>query len=1089
MCVDRHPSPKFQVDDWQKWLVTVREFYRKPFVPQVSPVLLQKPADNRYYIEIELFSQKYVVLLDSGCTNTVIGLEGVKFLRDSGVHINSSPFTSVCLADGALRQVTGLVDLPIFVDSYCFVVSALVVPSLTHSVIIGSDFIKQAEPLIDFRTKTWQIQNFPPEKCTCSDSPVLLSYKPPSLGVIESLPTEQAAVANAVVESFDKVSSDNRLGRTNKISLTIDTGDSKPFKKRPFLMSPYMQKILNEELDEMLSLGVVEPSTSPWSSPVLLVKKKTGEYRFCFDGRPLNEVTKHDGYPLPHVDRILNMLRDAKYISSVDLRKSFWQIPLDPASREKTAFSVVGRGQFQFVTMPFGLCNAAQTQQRLVDAIFGPKYEPNIFCYLDDIIICSSTFEEHVQLLGEVRDKLAEANLTVNLKKCEFFKTSLKFLGFVVGGNSLCTDPDKISAMVNYPRPTTSTEVKRFVGLCSWYRRFIKDFSTLLSPINDLLKGKKKKEAISWTPAAEASFHKIKQALVSAPILSQPDFSQPFSIQCDASDTGLGGVLTQVLDGSEKVIAYASRSLSRTERNYSVTERECLAVIFSIEKFRPYVEGTKFQVITDHYSLLWLSNLKNPTGKLARWSMRLRQHNFDLVHRKGANNVVPDALSRMFPEQKVEISFLEVDTDRIDPWFNDLREKITRSPEKFPQWKVENDLVYKFIPSDIPFATNSVEWKILVPKPQRLDVIKSCHDPPTAAHFGFFKTLHRVQEHYYWPKMRRDILRYVRSCHTCGAQKISNEARIGFMGKEKEVKFPWQVIALDLIGPFPRSKRGFTWLLVVGDWFTKYTVVHPLRHAKAKNITDFLENHIFLVYGVPQFVICDNAPNLSGRELRSLCDKYQVQKIWFNAVYSAQCNFVERSNKTIGTAIRCYVKEHVDWDLELPKLQQAINTARHEVTKFTPAFLNFGRHVPLSGNYYNTARDEGQDLEIMPGDRDAYASNISGLRGVFTDVRESLHKAYLRNSHTYNLRKRAVSFTVGDKVWRRNKVLSSAANKFMAKLAPKYILCTVRKKLSPLVYVLTNPDGTNAGNWHVKDLKPYRAFEDDASDSSSSLEE
>lgn len=239
--------------------------------------------------------------------------------------------------------------------------------------------------------------------------------------------------------------------------------------------------------------------------------------------------------------------------------------------------------------MPFGLYNAAQTQRRLVDAIIGPRFESNIVTYLDDIIICSATFDEHLKLLSEVKHRLQEANLTINLNKCEFFKTSLKFLGFIVGSNSLRTDPDKICAIVNYPRPSTTTEIKRFVGLCSWYRRFIKDFSTLLSPINDL-RNRKKSQKIVWIPDAEAYFLKIKELLVSAPILSQPDFTKPFTVQCDASDTGLGGVLTQVLDGKEKVTAYASRSLSRTERVRTITEKELMAVLFSICKFRPYID-------------------------------------------------------------------------------------------------------------------------------------------------------------------------------------------------------------------------------------------------------------------------------------------------------------------------------------------------------------------------------------------------------------------------------------------------------------------------------------------------------------------
>lgn len=723
--------------------------------------------------------------------------------------------------------------------------------------------------------------------------------------------------------------------------------------------------------------------------------------------------------------------------------------------------------------MAFGLCNAAQAQQRLVDTLFGPEFEPKIFTYLDDIIVATATFEEHVKLLGIVKNRLQSANLTINASKCEFFKTSLVYLGFVVGQNSLRTDPNKVSAMINYPRPTNVTEVRRFMGLCSWYRRFIKDFSTLMSPVNDLIKGKgrNKKQKIEWTPEAEQSFLSIKQALVSAPILCQPDFTQKFTIQCDASDTGLGGVLTQTINDEERVIAYASRALSRTERNYSVTEKELLAVIFSIDRFRAYVEGTRFSVITDHYSLLWLNNMKNPTGKLARWAVKLRQHSFDLIHRQGSKHVVPDALSRI-PPTTPEISLIDIAPSEDDNYYLDLKNKIVESPDTYPQWKVENEIIYKLIPNHVPLKTNLTEWKMLVPKSQRYDVIQSCHDPPTKAHFGFSKTLHRVQELYYWPRMRYEILKYIRNCKVCGAQKITNFNRMGLMGNEKNVCFPFQVIAVDLMGPFPRSSKGHCHLLVITDFFTKYTLMHPLRNATANAIVTYMENEVFLVYGVPQIVLCDNGTVFAGTVFKKLMNKYEVQKIWFNPRYSPQCNFVERYNQTIGTSIRCYVKEHKDWDLSLHQIQQAINTAKHEVTGYAPCLLNFGRNVPLSGRYYGPVSNT-RDIELMPDNRNDYVTDLSSLKDVFVEVRKKLHAAYLRNARAYNLRKKDVSFNVGDKVWRRNKVLSDASKNFSSKLAPKYILCTIREKHSRLVYSLNDDKGRDLGRWHIKDMKPY----------------
>lgn len=1084
-------TKNFSVVEWDKWKSQVRNFYKNYLIPScrdVSPVFIQKPMDNRPYISVDIFGKQIVGLLDSGANVSVVGEKGIKLLEKLNISVLPSKLRNVFTVDGTERSIQGVVDLPINIHDTVQIIPALVVPSLPLFFIFGSDFCNLFKIRIDFKNNVWDIHS------DCSHSKIKTSSNSENflnnfdLFCLDELSLVQRDQMKEVIDTFQEVSSENKLGRTNKIIMNIDTGNAKPFKERQYNMSPFMLKIMNEELNEMLKLGVVETSHSPWNSPVLLVKKASGEFRFCFDGRKLNEVTKHDSYPLPRIDRILNLLRDAKFISSIDLRKSFWQIPLDESSKEKTAFSVPGRGLFHFNVVPFGLVNAAQTQQRLVDSLFGPKFEPHIFTYLDDIIVTSSTFEEHCSLLYEIIKILKEANLTVNLSKCHFFKTSLKYLGFVVDRQGLRTDPDKVSVMVNYPRPSTSTEIKRFIGMCSWYRRFIKDFSTLMAPINCLLKGKKKKQSIQWTQEADSAFVKIKNALVSAPILTSPDFARQFTIQCDASDTGIGGILTQEIDGQERVIAYASRSLSRAERTYTVTERELLSLIFLLEKFRPYVEGTVFRVITDHSSLLWINRLKDPCGRLARWSVKLRQHNFTIIHRKGAQNVVPDFLSRIPGETSSdtqvdipnEVFLVDIAPIETDKWYISQRTNIIQNPSSYPQWKVENDLIYKLIPSKLFIKSNDVEWKLVVPKSQRSSVLSESHNPPVCAHFGFYKTLKRIQQQYYWPKMRHDILKFVRSCKICQSQKHSNTYQLGLMGAEKSVKYPFQVIAVDIMGPFPRSPRGFAYLLVVADFFTKYTLLCPMRSATAVNIVRFLENQVFLVHGVPQFIICDNGQQFAGKTFKKLVDTYEVQKIWFTPRYSAQCNFVERNNKTIGQAIRCYVDEHRNWDAELSKIQQAINTAFHEVHNYSPAFLNFGRHIPLSGKYYGKVTSTSE-FELNPGDRKYFADSKSGISAIYDEVCERLHNAYLRNSKSYNLRRKDFQFQVGDKVWKKNKVLSEAVSKFSAKLAPKYVLTIIRKKISRLVYSLVNMDGTPAGEWHIKDLKPYFGSNSDVS--------
>ena len=1070
--------PKFDQANWSDWLRTVNKFC--VFSRQLSPLFIERDNDNRPYISIHVFDVPLVGLLDSGANNSIVGRTGISILTKLGLRWDKSDINFVTTADNRRQEVIGIVELPVRISDSLRLLKAYVVPSLDHSLILGSDFCRLFSLQVNFKEKSWHLS---------SDGDDLVEFElknEPHVDAISlselTLSPAQREIARLIIEDFREISGDKSLGRTNKLTMSIDTGDEKPFKLRQYPMSPAVLKILHDEVDEMLKLDVIEESHSPWSSPVLMVPKKNGEKRFCFDARRLNKITKHDSYPLPRVDRILSMLKDAKYISSIDLRKAFWRVPLDETSREKTAFAIPGKGLYHFKVMPFGLCNSAQNMQRVMDSIFGPRYEPNIFVYLDDIIVTSATFDKHTELLKEIKQRLKEANLRINLEKCDFFKSSLRYLGYVVDVNGLRTHPEKITAMLNYPRPTNTTEVKRFMGMCGWYRRFIKNFSTICAPINDLLKGHKHKKApILWTPEADIAFTNIKQALVSAPILSSPDFSQPFVVQCDASDTGIGGVLTQDLERGERVIAFASRSLSRSERNYSVTERECLAAVFCTEVFRPYIEGTPFTLITDHYSLLWLDNLKEPTGKLARWVLKLRQYHFTMVHRKGKCNVVPDALSRAHnrPSQISAIDFLPDDGDQS---YRILADTISRNPLEYPLWKVENDLVYKKVRPHFPTISNELQWKYLVPVSKRMRAIEDCHSPPTSGHFGVFKTLGRVSELYYWPKMRKDVVKFVRKCRVCAEQKIPNVGPSGLMGREKRVSFPWQVIAVDFMGPFPPSPNRNQYLLVISDWFTKYTLLFPLRKANAPAVIKILEDQVFLTFGTPQFIVCDNGTLFAGREFKRFADKYEVQKIWFNARYHPQANFVERTNKTVGTAIRSYLEErHELWDKNLSEIRFAINSARHEVTGYPPSYLNFGRYVPLSGKYYGSLHDQ-PSADLYPGDRDQYSLELEQLStSVYDEIRQKLNAAYRRYANRYNTKRRNVEYNVGDKVWRRNHVMSDLRRKVSAKLAKKYVIARIVEKISPLVYRLTNDDNTNAGRYHVKDLKPYFGSNSDVS--------
>ncbi|KAL1131203.1 hypothetical protein AAG570_010821 [Ranatra chinensis] len=434
-----------------------------------------------------------------------------------------------------------------------------------------------------------------------------------------------------------------------------------------------------------------------------MIRKKDGSYRFCVDYRKVNAVTRRDAYPLPYVSHILDRLRNARYLSSLDVKSAYW--PLSEESKERTAFTVPGRELFQFTRMPFGLHNSPATWQRLIDQVLGPELERHVFVYLDYIIVCSAQFDEHMETLDRVFKKLKEAGLTLNLDKCQFCRPELRYLGYVADRTGLWVDAQKVEY-----------------------------FSTVAAPLTDLLK---KGRVWLWSGECERAFAQLKEHLVTAPILTCPDFDRPFIVQTDASGKGIGTILSQELPDGERVVAYASRVLSKAERSNSTTEQECLAVTWAVEKFRPYLEGTEFTVVTDHAVLEWFNGLKDPVGRLARWALRLQQHPFKVVHRRGKLHAAPDALSRDTAE--VSCSVVEVTESSRDGWYQGMIERVRKD----------------------------LQQRLVVPKPLRPVVLLECRDSHPAACLGVFRARQWIQRRYYWPGMRTDVERFVARSRAC----------------------------------------------------------------------------------------------------------------------------------------------------------------------------------------------------------------------------------------------------------------------------------------------------------------------------------
>lgn len=1073
-------------------LLDVTEDLSEVVIPVTSWL---KQGDDRLYITLRIRDLEIPTLIDTGFSGSLMFQACLFYELQHQGGVRLTPTTGyVTVADGNKAEIAGLCNPIVHIGARQWKGKAILVKGLSYPAIMGVKMLNDLRAVIDTKNRAITISSEDPQEA----AELLSLFEVASVGVADDVdewpePPPDSTTHKNVETTHRLVSPEelqlfNELLRESHEQFNKCTGPAKvaplqlyvdphqpPVKMRSYPLSPVMQKVAKEEVEKMLAKGIIKASDSPWNSPAFLLRKKTGDWRFTIDYREVNKRCRRNSHPLPFINETLDQLRDSAFISTLDLEAGYHQCPLTADSQEVTAFSIVGLGHYEFTRVPFGLSTAPNHFQAGMERVLKEAIAQGyVLLFLDDIVIVSKTFEEHVAHVGKVLALLVAANLKLNWKKCHFLKEQVEFLGHVVGSGKIQVSPKKCEAIINFPRPKTPKQLRGFLSLVSFCRRFIPGLADKSALLTEMLK---KDAKIEWTEERNDAFVRLKQSLVEPPVLHMPDFSLPFEIRADASDFALGAILLQRDEDQYNVVAYHSKIFTAPERNYTTTEKECLAVLSACEKWKHYLMGQKTIVRTDHSSLTWLQNIKNPTGRLARWATRLSVFDLQIVFLKGSENQVADCLSRAYGEDTLSgegeaVSAASVQfADTTDHWYQEMCTNVEQKPRKYPHFRVEDKVLYKKVKRP---DTKATEWKLVVPTSDRPRLLQQYHDSLYGAHLGVRKTYCKLAQDYYWPKMGLECKKYVKGCADCQKYKAPNVKAAGEMTVRKtdEIR-PNQIVTLDLMGPMPCTPNRHQFILVCVCAATKFLIAVPLKKANADNILKALQVHWVSFMGVPKILQTDNASQLISKKMQAYCTQMGIQ-LNHSPYYFPASNMCERYNRNIKTSLAIFAKDnHRNWDQHLSFIQFALNSAISETTGYSPNKLMFGREIdqPFSA-----------DPALLNGTKSPFDPNghvqqaDCELAKIYAKAVESTNRAKKEQQKQYNLRHRSVVFNKGDLVWLQTFHKSNAADYMTAKLMPKYNgPYRVKAVLSKSQYELETLNGKSHGRWNVTHLKPLNS--------------
>jgi ribonuclease HI len=803
------------------------------------------------------------VLFDSGASHSFISSSFVEANNVDTVALKRPLITQS--PGGHIPCHLGVIGIPINLSGVVFLANLVVLNSQGIDVILGMDWLTKHRGSIACAERTVTVTNHHGETVTCH---VKVSRPGPMLHNLKAETPKEVPVVAEYMDVFPEELPGMPPEREVEFAIDLVPGTA-PIAKRPYRMAAPELAELKKQLDELLQKGYIRPSSSPWGAPVLFVKKKDGSMRLCVDYRALNEVTIKNKYPLPRIDDLFDQLKGAKFFSKIDLRSGYYQLRIRPEDVPKTAF-VTRYGQYEFTVMPFGLTNAPAYFMNLMNKVFMEELDQFVVVFIDDILVYSRSAEEHEQHLRVVLGKLRSHQLYAKFSKCEFWLQKVSFLGHVLTAEGVAVDPEKVTAVSEWKQPTSVSEIRSFLGLAGYYRRFIEGFSRIARPMTELLKKDKK---FVWTEACERSFHELKERLTTAPVLVLPDIRKDFVIFCDASRQGLGCVLMQ----EGRVVAYASRQLRSHEQNYPTHDLELAAVVHALKIWRHYLIGNKCEIYTDHKSLKYIFTQPDLNLRQRRWLELIKDYDLEIHYHPGKANVVADALSRKAychhlvtqePRLREEMEKLNLSVVphsynynlSVRPVLDDQIKEAQKDDEKLIEIKAQTG---ENKAPDFRVDKDGVLWfkkRLCVPKQghYRQTILDEAHNSAYSIHPGATKMYLDLKEKYWWNGMKGDIAKFVAYCDVCRRIKAEHQKPSGLLQPLPIPVWKWDEVGMDFIIGLPRTKSGNDSVWVVVDRLTKVAHFIPVRTTYGGDkLAKLYIDRIVKLHGVPKRIVSD----------------------------------------------------------------------------------------------------------------------------------------------------------------------------------------------------------------------------------------